>query len=206
MTSMCFIYGLIDPRLDHAGELRYVGQSHVGMKRPLDVHGAKCGNWQKCLRKLDLREEIFIIEEWDGYNDWKIWLNETETFYITYFRMIGCNLKNMTDGGEGLKNPTVEVRRKIAQGRFKRMGKHLEQRKQAVSAGVKQYWDSEQSIRQRQILCQTRPRPVTCLTNNTNYASIQDAANILNVSISTVNRCCKDGKKRRGFQFVIRSK
>lgn len=48
-----------------------------------------------------MREEILIIEAWDGMGDFKRWLDDAEMFYIAYFRMIGADLTNMTDGGDG---------------------------------------------------------------------------------------------------------
>lgn len=102
MGPQYFIYGYIDPRKERLGELRWIGQSAVGMKRPSQIHKNKCGSWQKNLRSLGLKEETIIIEEWPGDCDWKQWLDETETFYIAYFRMIGADLKNITYGGSGV--------------------------------------------------------------------------------------------------------
>lgn len=101
MKARYFIYGLLDIRSQCSGELRYVGQSAVGMRRPKEFHSAKCLSWQKHLRSIGLREEIWIIEEWDGNGDWKTWLNDTEIFWIGYYRMIGCDLTNIEKGGEG---------------------------------------------------------------------------------------------------------
>lgn len=101
--SRKFIYGLIDPR---DGQIRYVGQSSVGMKRAEVLHSAKCKSWQMSLRSQNLREEVEIIEETED-------LNDAEMFWIAYFRMIGADLTNLTAGGEGLKNCSEETRRKL---------------------------------------------------------------------------------------------
>lgn len=102
MSSDVFIYGLIDTRPGRVGELRYVGQAQRGLKTALRMHTAKCGSWQKAVHELGLQEEVWVIEEWDGRGEQKAWLNEAETFYVSYFRMIGCDLTNMTPGGDGL--------------------------------------------------------------------------------------------------------
>lgn len=108
VISHYFIYGLFDPRPERLGELRYVGQSTTGMNTPAAMHAAKCGNWQKHLRRLGMKPEIFIIEEWDGMGDPVAWLNDMEPFYIAYFRMVGCDLKNIAPGGEGRRGPLSE--------------------------------------------------------------------------------------------------
>jgi hypothetical protein len=41
-------------------------------------------------------------------------LNDLERMYIQRFRMAGYNLTNATDGGEGLKNPSMETRKKMS--------------------------------------------------------------------------------------------
>lgn len=97
------IYGLLDPRPSRLGELRYVGQSSVGLIRPEVLHGSRCGSWQRHVRALGLCDEILVFEEWNGVGDPKQWLDETETFYIAYFKMIGCDLKNIVAGGGGAK-------------------------------------------------------------------------------------------------------
>jgi len=114
-----FIYGLLDPRQDRLGELRYVGQSSRGITRPLELHAAKCRSWQKHVRDLGFQEDVWIIEEWDGFGDWKQWLDDTETFYVDYFKMIGCDLTNLAPGGRGVRRGykhTAEARAKMSAG------------------------------------------------------------------------------------------
>jgi hypothetical protein len=122
------IYGLIDPRTT---QLRYVGKSKDGLKRPRAhwKHNRTretrdhTHNWVRNVLEAGFKPEIEILQEWDGTEDWKIWLNDTEVFYIGYFRMIGANLTNKADGGggcTGLKfpnrpKPTEEVKKRISQ-------------------------------------------------------------------------------------------
>jgi hypothetical protein len=96
-----FIYGYIDPR---NGQLRYVGLSSVGITRPLRFtgHAAHCLSWIKNLKADNLVPEIEILEEYPdsiNFND----LGEEETWYIAYFKSIGCDLTNIALGGNGNK-------------------------------------------------------------------------------------------------------
>jgi len=115
MTETTFIYGLIDPLTQ---ELRYVGKAN-DLKRRLICHirDAKIGNghkdnWIKSLLAIGLRPEIFDIES-VPYFDWQ----DSERFWISYFRFVGCRLINSTDGGEGWKNPSREARRAFSEKR-----------------------------------------------------------------------------------------
>lgn len=101
--SRNLIYGLIDPI---SKELRYVGKSTTGLKRPRQ-HGqawslsktkTHCSNWVRSLLKNNFSYEIEVLEE---HNDAQS-LYEAEQFWISYFKSIGCNLTNHTDGGAGV--------------------------------------------------------------------------------------------------------
>ena len=99
-TGAVFVYGLTDPRTH---QLRYIGVSKHPEKR-IKSHasaarnGAKpmCSKWIRGLLKIGLSPDMFIIEESNNLK----WM-EDESFWIAYFRFIGCNLLNMTSGGEG---------------------------------------------------------------------------------------------------------
>ena len=102
---MRLVYGLIDPITD---ELRYVGKSSRGMKRPLEhaKHARKSANprshlyrWIKRIQDAGVDPEIIILEE--GHAD-ESELNEAERFFIAYFRYIGSRLTNATGGGDGI--------------------------------------------------------------------------------------------------------
>lgn len=105
------IYGLADPR---SGELRYVGKSHKGVVR-LSGHICPSGlkarghrtNWLKSLLALGLKPEIFVIEELPSADG----LKEAERHHIAQFRALGCNLTNLTPGGDGEGTPCSPERR-----------------------------------------------------------------------------------------------
>lgn len=97
------IYGLVDPR---TGYLRYVGKSMSGRNR-LSMHLSPSHlrkrnhrtNWIKSLLAVDLRPMWVEIHVFD---DPEI-LETAERFWIGYFRSIGFDLVNETDGGEGTR-------------------------------------------------------------------------------------------------------
>lgn len=101
MITKHLIYGLIDTRPERSGEIRYVGKSSSALSRPNKIHSARCRNWQVCLRDLGLKEEIFVIEEFQQTDNVRQVLNDAEVFWIGYFRMVGADLTNMTNGGDG---------------------------------------------------------------------------------------------------------
>lgn len=101
MMNKYLIYGLIDPITN---ELRYIGRSSSGLQRPrchftpciLKKEKNHCHNWIKSLINKNLKPEIIIIETFDNSNN----LNEAEIYWIAYFKFLGCNLTNLTDGGQ----------------------------------------------------------------------------------------------------------
>lgn len=101
--SKYLIYGLVDPR---DGQLRYVGQTNQLPCQRLAQHEhaarrmkdrRRNTQWLRSLQVKSVRPEMLVLEE--GLS--KFVANETESFYITYFRMVGCRLNNHTMGGEG---------------------------------------------------------------------------------------------------------
>jgi len=99
-----YIYGLIDPTTK---QLRYVGQTAQGPSYPTTHWKRKrkrerkdhCHCWVRSVLASGMIPEIIILQEVEIEND----LSEAEIFWIAYFKMIGCRLTNMTDGGEGTR-------------------------------------------------------------------------------------------------------
>lgn len=102
-TGRFFIYGLVDPRTGH---LRYVGKTeralsvrlanhiHRALRQKTNEHKR---NWIRKMIAEGLRPQI--VQLWET-SDVDI-LSQAECFWIKYFRQMGCNLTNATDGGEG---------------------------------------------------------------------------------------------------------
>lgn len=108
-----YIYTLNDPRTD---AVRYVGMTHdpvarlashlrdVGRRRRRDHKTA----WLRSLAALGLRPVLHVVEE--GSGDWQA----AERRWIAHFRSIGADLTNGTAGGDGLIDPTPDVRARIS--------------------------------------------------------------------------------------------
>ena len=102
-----YIYGLSDPI---SKQLRYIGKSVnpiVRLRKHLserNLHDSYKDRWIRHLVKLDLKPELTIIDEVEGDN-WVYW----EKFYIAYFKFLGCNLTNGTDGGDAPPTTLVGV-------------------------------------------------------------------------------------------------
>lgn len=83
-------------------ECRYIGKSVDPLKRYQKhiQNGMKEGpkrhvySWINGLLQKQLLPEMVVIDE---VEDWVFW----ESFYIEYFKSIGCKLTNLTIGGEG---------------------------------------------------------------------------------------------------------
>lgn len=100
MTDKQFlIYGLTDPR---TGEVRYIGKSTKGLKRPHE-HGRKgrgngwCKNWVASLAKVGLKYGVTVLECCNTLDE----LSAAEIHWIRKGREAGWRLTNLTDGGEG---------------------------------------------------------------------------------------------------------
>ena len=99
MTS---IYGLIDPRTN---ELRYVGKTSRGLSERLRAHITRrnlhnkrhSSRWISGVILSGTKPEIFEIEKVPDGWCWK----EAESFWIEYFKSIGCRLTNISGGGVG---------------------------------------------------------------------------------------------------------
>jgi hypothetical protein len=106
MDHKNLIYGLVDPRTD---EIRYIGKSTSGLKRPREHMSASSlrlrshkNNWINILLGLELQPEIRILEE--APNDCPC-LGDYERFWIAQGRGLGWPLTNMTKGGDGGGGP-----------------------------------------------------------------------------------------------------
>ena len=150
--SKLLIYGLVDPR---TGELRYVGKSTSGLKRPRNhcspshlKYKTHCAAWIRSLIAIGIRPDIVILDESPfAGNDT---LEQAEIFWIAYWRAVGADLTNHTAGGEGLRGRrhSEETKYKIGSGwRGKKRPEmyvpvidHLGRVHESIKAAG-QYWD-----------------------------------------------------------------
>jgi hypothetical protein len=122
------IYGLSDPITGH---LRYIGKTKLSLRRRLAQHinDVKRGNiyipryrWLAELVAWGMKPEIFEVET-SSSSEWQ----DDEQFWIAYFRSIGCDLLNATDGGDGINGhrhseQTKDKQRIAAIRRYQRLG------------------------------------------------------------------------------------
>lgn len=92
-----YIYALLDPETN---EIRYIGKTDNPSER-LKNHLNEQGkwhriNWIKSLKKRGLKPIMQIIEEVVEGTNWE----EREKYWIAYYRHIGTNLTNGSDGGD----------------------------------------------------------------------------------------------------------
>lgn len=113
------VYGLLDTRPDRINELRYIGKSSSGMKRPrrhLGVDASnkrtKLGNWLRALRGINLLPEIVVLRTCEDASS----VIAAEIEEIRLARSAGADLVNVTDGGEGApgRRHTDEAKEKMA--------------------------------------------------------------------------------------------
>ncbi|KKM20405.1 hypothetical protein LCGC14_1645800 [marine sediment metagenome] len=99
---MSYIYGLTDLTTN---ELRYVGYTDDTLEKRCDDHWKERNhkkrtykrNWiRKLYEEHNQKPKIFMIEEINPER-WE----EAETFWIEYFKFLGCNLTNVALGGKG---------------------------------------------------------------------------------------------------------
>lgn len=100
MRDATFIYALIDPR---TREIRYIGKADKPVQR-LRVHLCEsrteqhhCARWIRSLAKGGLKPKIQIIDEVSRC-EWQA----AEAAYIAYFKEEGCDLTNISPGGDGI--------------------------------------------------------------------------------------------------------
>lgn len=121
VTSQFFVYALVDPR---NGGRFYIGQSAMGMERPQQHMRPSVGLKEmtpkaKHVRKLlalgvaptievlqyvaDPDEAVPpLLKYYDAARDWGA-LDDAEIRWIAYGREVGWPLKNVLDGGDGLR-------------------------------------------------------------------------------------------------------
>lgn len=109
-----FIYALNDPTRQHLGKTRYIGKAkdpYVRYARHLTnncrekTHKA---HWIRSLLQIGKAPVLEILDEVPEV-EWQMW----ECEWIRLYRALGFDLTNVTDGGDGMCNPTKETREKM---------------------------------------------------------------------------------------------
>ncbi len=114
---MVSIYALIDPQ---NRACRYVGKTKNRIEQRLKAHISDARRhpniarfrWVNKLKREGRSPEIMLLEEVDA----AVW-QESEQFWIAYFRALGADLLNATDGGDGIHGHvhSEETKRKMGE-------------------------------------------------------------------------------------------
>lgn len=184
--SKYLIYCLIDPR---DGEIRYTGQSSVGMVRPKKRHSGHCWSWEESLKKEGLKPIVRIIQECETLK----MLNDCEIYWIAKLRNEGCRLTNLTDGGEGIKNPFDSTRQKM---RLAKLGKKRGPRPNWVKKKIS---DSHQGKSlgdyHRLRLSESHRHSVKCVDDGMIFSSLKDAGQYYGVTSTAICSAIKNDRK-----------
>jgi len=197
ITSKYIVYGLVDPRNN---ELRYVGQSSKGLKRPKQHWSTfslnlkdHCHNWINSLIKENLIPVIEVLDEFDGDENnieaAKNWLDTNEIFAISFYREQGCNLTNQTDGGGGSLGRVLseETKQLIREARVQQGSPRLGTGKDLVEKECKYCQKTFKTKRENQLYCDRK-----CYITNGRSDEVKN-----NMSVGQTRRkeviCVEDG-------------
>lgn len=130
-----------DSERHFAGEVRYVGKADNPEDRFLqhsrDERNRAVANWfrDRAARDINPTWDVVEIVEYEYDTKWVA----TETKWINYFRSIGCDLLNRTDGGEGQSGYkwTEEQRKNLSKTRRGKNKPHSEETKRKISEGMR---------------------------------------------------------------------
>ena len=208
------IYALQDPA---TFEIRYIGKSVNGLKRPathtyptvLEKDKTYKGNWIRQLVSKGLTPIIKVVQELNNLNE----INEAEKYWIQYFKDLGAPLTNSTKGGMGRcgLSHTEETKKKIAEGQKNRKilrgkdhgmyGRKLtNEEKKLISERTKEKMNDPLL---REHLSENHHLRTEIIDNYGNiYSSINDAHLITGLSRDSI-RAILNGKKQsvKGYSF-----
>ena len=177
------IYVLIDPRDNH---IKYLGKTIKPLNKRLSSHmiddsKSKKSSWIKSLKSQNLKpiiQLIDIVEE-----DWQFW----EEYWITNLKMLGIDLLNHTNGGEGMYGyiPTQETREKWSRAfKGRKLSKEWKEKiGKSTSISINVYNLTGELQHQ--------------------FSSITKASQYLNVEKSHLVECCK-GRVKSCDNYIIR--
>lgn len=110
-------------------------EDHV--KESLKGGGTPKRNW---IRKLVKQGQSFVTSVLEQVTE-DVW-QERESYWIAHFRNLGYKVFNSTNGGEGMKDPGPELRKKRSE-QFRKMWADPEYRKKRTEASIKRFKDPE---------------------------------------------------------------
>ena len=140
LQATVFIYALFDPRQPEV--VRYVGKTEkkIEIRRMRHMGEARRGkrnhrcNWIRSLLAAGIEPGVRMLAE-VSRNGWQ----EHERAFIQRFRQ---TITNGTDGGDGLENPSDEVREKMSIANRGRIESEETRRRKSESAGKRRWPES----------------------------------------------------------------
>lgn len=182
MNKPIYIYVLKHPLTE---EVRYVGKTN-NLKKRLESHLAKANefkgrrkviNWVQSIVADGMQPIIESIEEC-LFENWA----EREKYWISYYKSIGSDLCNLTDGGESnygyvYSDELKEVRRKARQG-----------------------WKYPKEVTLK--IAKALSKKIVCVEDKIVFNSMKQATDCLNVPKATFHRKFHKGEKINGKTYT----
>lgn len=196
------IYVLIDPITD---QVRYVGwtsnpkqriKNHIARSKHENHHRA---NWIKSLLKKEVLPKMMIIETGKGLG-----YAERESFWISYYRSIGCDLTNSTNGGEGTigYSHSENTKEKIRIGNTgKKMSSASIEKTRIANIGNKHSLGRKPTPSHIDKLRTSRVRPVIRVEDEMIFGSVKEAALSIGKAHSGICIAIKTGIKCGGYHW-----
>lgn len=182
---------------DELGHLRYIGKTY-NLKERLKNHLKEKGrchriSWLKSMKKKGIVPTILSLVE--GLTENQAF--EEEKFFIAYFRYIGADLTNGTDGGEGISGyrHTKETCAKMSKSRIGH-STSLETREKISAANrknghLRSGWHHKSETKKK--LTGRIPRQIEDIDGN-KFTSAHEAAIFYNVTVETIRDACRNPK------------
>ena len=193
--SKYLIYGLKNPKTQ---EIRYIGRSSSGMKRPYEhlrphqlTKKTHKSSWIKSLLSKDLTPEVVVLQSFVKHESLNKTLNEAEIYWMAYYKDNGHRLTNHTRGGKGILGyrHSEESKKKIAEAN---KTQDYSLHKEALSRGVSTYYKKEENRLKQAIACGAKPFFVYKNENIIGeWQSIRKCARDLNLDSGSVTRVLK---------------
>lgn len=194
--SPFIIYGLRRP---DSSEIRYVGRSSNGLKRPAEHAKSKTrfhvNSWSRSLEKEGISYIIEVLEDVGPRgtivrtNDA---LNEAEIRWIAKLRLEGHRLTNMTDGGQGSLGFKPRLGRKNS----------LEMNEKIRLASSKRRLTQAEKDK----VSRATSKPIVCLNDGREWPNARTASKFYGVGYSTISHILNGHVKRSRsglhFRFV----
>lgn len=198
------IYVLIDPKTK---KIRYVGRTVQTLKNRLKKHlrakdKSHRVNWIQSLLKEGLNPEIKLLCETISFDECK----ELEKYYINRLQKEGCDLVNMTEGGDGSigfshSNDTKEKLSKITS---KRMSdnKVIENLK---NKGIERWKNTSEEDKLKMIMRQPHRRSIGQYSLDgeliKEFNSLREIERVLGYFRANISPCLR-GEFKQAYGFI----